>query len=648
MLGAWKRAHAGEVKRRNGQERARGLMKLILRAWREEADGRKARSLRGAKDWRVEEHAPSRIPTDCLPTTSTLVSLRIPRTANATTEARLRKDSTQKELKCEGGGGRLPVARSALPAGSQARLLLMYIRLVEGGRLKARRAASEAGVYSRHKAKEWRCGQTAHELGAGWPGAALNSPVQDPRLVCAQVKPDSRKIRRLDRETRQTAQTAQRDQAGSSRSHGVEAGSSEVGRLHWGHARGQATPDRAHRKGKGKAVAKPQRVFKPGDQVMYGSTTMGWMSVTVVAVDLASLAAGGEIDCTILIGGTERSTIASKLCAMEDFETVADTELAIDTAEEMGPGRPDVSESEGEDMWEVPSGAEGTTTVEAGGCEGVRDGRGEHLTDELEPDLQRGDLIFQREDTATAAGCYLTGHHQAGRGIVPWSGQDVELGAGEDESSQELEAQSQGEEQADLPHIDGSVQFDRTRLVRSVPWRLTGALVRLDDCTDPRLRDREGVVEGWEPESGQVRVRVAGDTVRVWSSEVVRIKASAGEACAGRKRRTMSGPNTAGSTRAEGVKRIREHEDLVESQDVARVETPGRAPPPRPPININMTDAVTSSERQIKRGMRSAAVAGIKSDFKEAMRGIWKWNILRSKDGVPWGGKRGKDRCGEG
>ena len=107
---------------------------------------------------------------------------------------------------------------------------------------------------------------------------------------------------------------------------------------------------------------------------MYGSTTMGWMSVTVVAVDLASLAAGGEIDCTILIGGTERSTIASKLCAMEDFEIVADAELAMDTAEEMGPGRLDVSESEWEVMWEVPSDDEGAITVEAGGCEGVRDG----------------------------------------------------------------------------------------------------------------------------------------------------------------------------------------------------------------------------------------------------------------------------------
>jgi len=39
----------------------------------------------------------------------------------------------------EGGNGVLPVARSAVPAGTQARLLLTYIRLVEGGRLRRRR-----------------------------------------------------------------------------------------------------------------------------------------------------------------------------------------------------------------------------------------------------------------------------------------------------------------------------------------------------------------------------------------------------------------------------------------------------------------------------------------------------------------------------
>ena len=44
-----------------------------------------------------------------------------------------------REVRCEGGNGVLPVARSAVPAGTQARLLLTYIRLVEGGRLRRRR-----------------------------------------------------------------------------------------------------------------------------------------------------------------------------------------------------------------------------------------------------------------------------------------------------------------------------------------------------------------------------------------------------------------------------------------------------------------------------------------------------------------------------
>jgi hypothetical protein len=80
MLGAWKRAHAGEVKRRNNQERARGLMKLIVRAWREETDGRKARSLRGAKDWDIKTHAQSQMPTDCLTTACTSIHPEIART----------------------------------------------------------------------------------------------------------------------------------------------------------------------------------------------------------------------------------------------------------------------------------------------------------------------------------------------------------------------------------------------------------------------------------------------------------------------------------------------------------------------------------------------------------------------------------------
>ena len=48
----------------------------------------------------------------------------------------LREELLRRERKCESGSGVLPVARSAVPAGTRARLLLTYIRLVEGGRLQ--------------------------------------------------------------------------------------------------------------------------------------------------------------------------------------------------------------------------------------------------------------------------------------------------------------------------------------------------------------------------------------------------------------------------------------------------------------------------------------------------------------------------------
>jgi len=56
-----------------------------------------------------------------------------------TAEARLHDEMMARELKCEGGSGALPVPRSAVPAGTQARHLLTYVRLFLGGRLRARR-----------------------------------------------------------------------------------------------------------------------------------------------------------------------------------------------------------------------------------------------------------------------------------------------------------------------------------------------------------------------------------------------------------------------------------------------------------------------------------------------------------------------------
>ena len=66
------------------------------------------------------------------------------------------------ERKCEGGGGVLPVARSAVPAGTRARLLLTYTRLVMGGRLRARR-------WELWPERKVGTGRNARVLEAGYP-----------------------------------------------------------------------------------------------------------------------------------------------------------------------------------------------------------------------------------------------------------------------------------------------------------------------------------------------------------------------------------------------------------------------------------------------------------------------------------------------
>ena len=92
-----------------------------------------------------------------------MVRPRIPRSATKEEEEALWEEAMGRELQCEGGGGRLPIARSALPAGSMARLLLTHIRLVEGGRLKARKEASKKGSLKRLEARAWRCRARAHK-----------------------------------------------------------------------------------------------------------------------------------------------------------------------------------------------------------------------------------------------------------------------------------------------------------------------------------------------------------------------------------------------------------------------------------------------------------------------------------------------------
>ena len=145
----WQAAHRHELERRRDQERFRGLLRTVMRAWREQADGRCACSMRVAlpTGQLVVQGAPAgRLGTDCLPTVHTTVQPRRPTAreegqtgTKAAAEARLHQEMMEREVRCEGGNGVLPVARSAAPAGTQARLLLTYIRLVEGGRLRRRR-----------------------------------------------------------------------------------------------------------------------------------------------------------------------------------------------------------------------------------------------------------------------------------------------------------------------------------------------------------------------------------------------------------------------------------------------------------------------------------------------------------------------------
>ena len=138
------------------QERKRGLIRVIVRAWREVADGRRAHSLRSATDNHIETHASSRMPNNVLSGAHTSFRPRIPMDASANVVAARWNDLQDEEMRCEGGSRRLPSARSALPSWSCARLFLTHIRLVEGGRLDARRKSSAQGTRKRQLTRKWR------------------------------------------------------------------------------------------------------------------------------------------------------------------------------------------------------------------------------------------------------------------------------------------------------------------------------------------------------------------------------------------------------------------------------------------------------------------------------------------------------------
>ena len=139
------------------------------------------------------------------------------------------------------------------------------------------------------------------------------------------------------------------------------------------------------------------------------------MTVTVVAVDHGSLAAGEERACTILWGDTQRGTFSSELCAVGDYSTTFDSDNALEDIDyEMAVGHPDWEIEEM--LQEGESAAEGDYDKED---KWVGDGSA-HLPEALDHELRHGDLIFWREDTST--GCQFTGQYTAGRGVVPWSG----------------------------------------------------------------------------------------------------------------------------------------------------------------------------------------------------------------------------------
>ena len=173
LVQSWRQKHKYELERRQQQERCRGLMRTIVRAWWEEADGRKARSLRVAvpKGTLVEAgwHAGRLGSGDCL-STENVPWRPTPKDLKAALQApedealleRLREQRRGCELRGEVCGAWLPVERSAVPAGSLARLLLTYVRLVEGGRLRQRRRE----FWPEHKVGR---GKKAFTVPAGYP-----------------------------------------------------------------------------------------------------------------------------------------------------------------------------------------------------------------------------------------------------------------------------------------------------------------------------------------------------------------------------------------------------------------------------------------------------------------------------------------------
>ena len=155
------------------------------------------------------------------------------------------------------------------------------------------------------------------------------------------------------------------------------------------------------------------------------------------------------------------------------------------------------------------------------------------------------------------------------------------------------------------------------------------------------------MIEGWEPESGRIRVRATdGSVARAWPGECSVLRRSDGQSAGDGKRRTLEEPDSAGARAEDEVKRAR-HLDHEEREAAAlhlatRPHTPGE--------DSNMINSVTSVSRDVNRqgGGRRGIFAGAASGLNASLRGIWKWAISRVRIGTPWGAKRKRDRRGEG
>ena len=148
-VSGWKDRYEWEMWRRKAQEGCRELMRVIMRGWREVADERRvAKPLGGAgytARWEVGVTVTQ---------TEGRKQVTVPRKAR------------ERQLMCDGFSAE---GRMAIPAGTQARVFMEWIRLVEGGR----RAAVAMGVKGAVRAWVERQRDAALAAAIRWRGAEV-------------------------------------------------------------------------------------------------------------------------------------------------------------------------------------------------------------------------------------------------------------------------------------------------------------------------------------------------------------------------------------------------------------------------------------------------------------------------------------------